>query len=319
MTTRSSLVTIFGYGPTGQAVADLLRGRGQPVRIAQRKRPDDLPDGVAFAACDATLADEVARAMDGAGQAVITTGFAYSGKVWKDAWPKATLNFIAASGNARIVHVDNLYMYGPQTKPLHESMPMRPSGVKPAARAEATRLWMKAASEGRILWAALRAPDFYGPGVERSHMGQDQFQALARGKAAMMLMQPDLPHAFAYVPDIARAAVSLLDAPDDAFNQAWHVPCAPTRTPRQILQLAADALGEKLRISAMPAPMLALLGLVSPMLREAAEMQFTWNRPYHVDASRFSARFWSDATPFEVGIPLTARAARDALLAPRRA
>ena len=40
-------------------------------------------------------------------------------------------------------------------------------------------------------------------------------------------MAPDMPHAFAYVPDIARAAVTLLDAPDDAFNQVWHVPCAP--------------------------------------------------------------------------------------------
>jgi len=36
-------------------------------------------------------------------------------------------------------------------------------------------------------------------------------------------------------------------------------------------------------------------------------MRFTWNRPYHVDATKFGRRFWSDATPFEVGIPAAIR------------
>jgi hypothetical protein len=50
-----------------------------------------------------------------------------------------------------------------------------------------------------------------------------------------------------------------------------------------------------------------MLGLVVPFMREYAEMSFTWNRPYHVDATKFSRRFWSDATPFEVGIPAAIR------------
>ena len=48
---------------------------------------------------------------------------------------------------------------------------------------------------------------------------------------------------FAYVPDIARAMVTLPDAPEDAFGQVWNMPCAPTRTPREILKLGADANG----------------------------------------------------------------------------
>ena len=54
--------------------------------------------------------------------------------------------------------------------------------------------------------------------------------------------------------------------------------------------------------------MLRVLGLFSPFMRECIEMRFTWNRPYHVDATKFARRFWSDATPFEVGIPATIRA-----------
>jgi hypothetical protein len=42
--------------------------------------------------------------------------------------------------------------------------------------------------------------------------------------------------------------------------------------------------------------------MFSPLLRELIEMRFRWDRPYHVDASRFAAAFWSDATLFETGV-----------------
>jgi nucleoside-diphosphate-sugar epimerase len=310
MTTQ--LITIFGYGPTGEATAERLRARGTPIRVVQRQRPENLPAGVEFMACDVLDAGQVHAAMAGATQAVVTVGFEYKGSVWERAWPKAMANLLAAAeANAtRIVQVDNLYMYGPQTAPIREDMPLTRYGRKPRARAKATRMWMEAAQTRRVWWASLRAPDFYGAGVDRSHIGATGLALVAQGKAANLLMEPDMPHAFAYVPDIARAAVTLLDAPDEDFNQAWHVPCAPTRTPRELLQIGAEAVGKKLKVAALPSWSLPVIGLVVPFIRECVEMQFTWNRPYHVDAGKFSRRFWSDATPFEVGIPATVRAFR---------
>jgi hypothetical protein len=63
----------------------------------------------------------------------------------------------------------------------------------------------------------------------------------------------------------------------------------------------------------MPAWMLGASGMFSPFLRELGEMRFQWDRPYRVDASRFAAAFWSDPTPFEIGVPKTALAFRAAL------
>ena len=305
----SSLITVFGYGPTGEATVACLLARGTPVRVVQRKRPANLPAGVAFLTCDVLNADDVKRAMAGAAQAVVTIGFEYRGKVWREAWPKAMRNLLAAAeaSNVRIVQIDNLYMYGPQDEALHEDMPLTTYGVKPSVRAEVTRMWQAAARAGRVRWAALRAPDFYGPGVRNSHMGDTGLVQVALGKPAQLLMSPDLPHAFAYVPDIGRAAVSLLEAPDDAFNQVWHVPCAPALAPRQMLQIGADAAGVKLKVMALPSFVLQLLGVFAPAMRELSEMRFTWNRPYHVDATKFARRFWSDPTPFEVGIPAAIR------------
>jgi len=312
-------IAIFGYGAVGRATARRLLSEDRDVVVAQRRAPPDLPKGAAFAPCDALDAEAVEKAARGADHIVVAIGFEYSGIVWREAWPKAMANFVAAckATGARMVFIDNLYMYGPQTAPLVETMPLADIGWKPAARSAATRIWMAAAAAGEARIAALRAPDFYGPGVGNSYLGDTSIGKLALGKPAVFIGSPDVLHDYAYVPDIARAAITLLDAPDSAFGQAWHVPCAPTRTTRDILKIAAETLGARLRISAMPAWMLGASAMFSPFLRELIEMRFQWDRPYRVDAAKFASAFWSDATPFETGVRETALAFR-AALKPRR-
>jgi nucleoside-diphosphate-sugar epimerase len=301
-------IVVLGYGPVGRATTALLTARGVAVRVAQRSRPIDLPRGAVFQACDVLDRASVVGAVAGARQIVVAIGFPYVGEVWREAWPLAMQKLLAAAAasGARMVFVDNLYMYGPQHEPLREDMPLTEFGVKPAVRAQITRLWMAASAAGRVRVAALRAPDFYGPGVGLSHLGDLGFGAIAKGKRAVLIAPPDTPHDFAYVPDIARAVTTLLDAPDDAFGQAWHMPSAPIRTPRQILELGARALGTTARISSLPQWILPAIGTVSPMMREMSEMRFLWDRPYRVDARKFTSRFWSDVTPFEIGAAATA-------------
>jgi len=307
-------VTIFGYGPSGKAVADLLAKRGERVRLAQRKRPADLPAGIDFQSCDLLAPAQVRAAVDGAAQVVMAAGLTYSGRVWRKDWPVVMSNLIAAceATGARCVFIDNLYMYGTQHAPLHEHMPLTGYGAKPSARSEVTRLWLAASQASRVRMTALRCADFYGPGVEQSHLGAAAFGALVKGKPAALLAMPDMLHDFAYIPDVARAAVTLLDAPDDAYGQAWHMPCAPTTTPRNILKLGAKALQTPLKITALPLGLLPVMGLFSPFMRELAEMRFQWDRPYKVNADKFAARFWSDVTPFETGAAATALSFRNA-------
>jgi nucleoside-diphosphate-sugar epimerase len=306
-------IAVFGFGPVGRATTERLVNQGQSVRVIQRTPPAVLPAGAAFRKCDVLDADAVRAAVDGVGQVVVAIGFPYDGALWHRDWPRAMANLLAAceARHARMVFVDNLYMYGPQREPLTEQMPLTSYGVKPAVRAEVSRLWMAAGEAGRARVAALRAPDFYGPGVGLSHLGERALGALAKGRRALLIAPPDMPHDFAYVPDIARAAATLLDAPDDAYGQAWHMPCAPIRTAREILELAAEALDVRLRITALPLWSLSVIGLLSPMMGELAEMRFQWDRPYRVDAGKFKQRFWSDVTPFEVGAPAAALSFRD--------
>ena len=304
----NELTSVIGYGPVGCAVVEALTRRGDRVRVSQRSRPANLPATAEFLGCDVLDPVTVRQAVAGATQVVLTVGFPYEGRVWRTSWPKAMTHVLDAceAAGARLVFVDNLYMLGPQTEPLREDMPLTEQGVKPAVRSAVTRLWQEAANAGRVRVAALRAPDFYGPGVGLSHIGDTGLARLARGQSATLIAPPDIPHDFAYVPDIARAVLSLLDA-EDAYGQVWNMPCAPTRTPRELLTLGAKAIGVAPRIRAMPLPLLPMLCLAVPFLREVAELRFTWDRPYVVDAGKFTRRFWSDVTPFEVGVPATIR------------
>ena len=312
----SGLTVVFGNGAVGHLVTETLLARGDAVRIAQRSRPVGTSPRAQFVACDILDAQAVRAAVEGAAQVLLAVGFTYDARVWRTAWPTAMRNVIeaCAAAGARIVFIDNLYQLGPQHEARREDMPLSSFGDKPKILSEVTRIWWGARERVRV--AALRCTDFYGPDVLNSHLGLSAFGRIASDKPALLLAQPDTPHDFAYVPDIARAAVSLLDAPDDAFGQVWNMPCAPTRTPREILKLGADAVGLPLKIVAVPLWLLPLLGLFSRFMKEVVDVGFTWDRPYVVDARKFNQRFWSDVTPFEVGAPATARsfvaaAARD--------
>jgi nucleoside-diphosphate-sugar epimerase len=302
-------VLVLGYGAVGKATVEKLLTEGHAVQVAQRKRPADLPAGVGFTSVDVLDATQVNAVIKNMDQVVVALGFEYNSKLWKNVWPRAMHNLLDACAlhGTRMVFIDNLYMYGEQDEALREDMPLTSKLIKPAVRAEITRMWMEASRAGKVKVAALRASDFYGPGVLLSQFGETGFGALAKHKAAQLIIAPDLQHDFTYVPDIARAALSLLEAPDADYGQAWHVPNAPTRTPREIIAMAAASLNVAPKLSTIPKALLPIIGLFVPILREFKEMSHQNYRTYRVDTSKFAKRFWSDATPFEVGVPAAAK------------
>jgi len=301
------LTIVFGSGSVGRPIIELLASRGDRVRVATRTRPEKLPDGVEHVGCDVLDGAAVVRAVEGATQVVLAVGFPYDSRVWRMVWPRTMANLLTAcdAAGARLVFIDNLYQLGPRTTRRHEEMDLSDAGEKAAILSEVTRLWQAARSRVRV--TALRCTDFYGPGVANSHLGDFALGQLAKGKPALLLVPPDTPHDFVYVPDIARAAVKLLDAPDDAFGQVWNMPCAPTRTPRELLAIGAATLGQRPQLWAVPLWLMRPLGLVYRMAREVVDVGYTWDRPYLVDARKFTRRFGFEPTPFEVGVPATAR------------
>ena len=309
----SDQIGVIGYGAVGAATVERLAAAGRSVVVAQRQSPSSLASGFPFRPCDALDPSSVRAAVAGLSQVVLAIGFPYVGAVWREAWPRTMTNFVeaCAAEQARLVFFDDLYMYGPQTAPLSETTPLQPLRRQAggAGRRRRASGWRRAKRDGCGSPLCAR-PTFTAPAPAQSHLGDTAFGAIVRGGRALFIGSPDTPHDFAYVPDCARAVVSLLDASDDAFGQAWHVPCAPTRTPREILALGAAAIGVAPKAIGLP-PRSSLRSACSSRAARTRRMRFQWDRPYRVDSSRFAKRFWSDATPFEVGAPATALWFRD--------
>jgi nucleoside-diphosphate-sugar epimerase len=308
-------VLILGYGICGKEVGKLLLLRGDKVIVGQRSRPKDLPSEAEYIQVNVLNKDgliDAVKAKPEISEIVIALGFIYESKVWADIWPKAMSNliYLGETTGARLVFIDNLYMYGPQSKPLTEDMPLYTGTtlLKPKTRADITRMWMTASQDKRVKFTALRAPDFYGPKCVLSHLGEVVFPNMVQGKAAQFLIPLDNPHDWAYVPDIARAAVLLIDADDDCYGQVWHVPCAPTRTTRDLVKIASEYLGQKNpNIMSIPFWLLGFFGLFSTFMSEVKEMGFTWKIEYYVNSDKFAKKFSFQPTSFEVGVVETVK------------
>ncbi len=297
-------IAVLGYGTVGRSVTEALAARGDPVRAIQRSPPATLPDGVDFAPADAVTGAGLAEAMGDADTLVCALGLPYSGKDFRRDWPRVAQNCLDACARtgARFLLADNLYMYGAQSAPLTEDMPLNGGGKKPGARAEVTRLWQEAHSAGRVMGCAVRSSDFYGPHAQNSMLVGQGIARMLSGKPAQMAFPVDHPHDYTYVPDFARAITRLIDAPEADWGQPWHVPNAPTRTTRELLAMAAEIAGVPLRVTVMPALLRRALGLFVPILSELEEMRFQWDRPYRVDASKYTQRFGEAPTPFAEGL-----------------
>lgn len=309
MADQDDLHVILGAGAVGRALAARLLEEGRAVRVVTRSGRADVDTSVVRA--DVSNHDEARGACADAAVVFGSVGLDYP--AWVDRWPAVMAGMLAgaAGAGARFVFMDNLYMYGPVSVPMVESMPLTDYGRKPAVRARITRMWRDAHAREEVRAAAVRASDFYGPGVTLSAVGELTFGRVAAGKSARVLGDPTQPRSFSYVPDVARALVTVADAGDDAFGQAWHVPNASPISTRELVERFAAKLGRTPSFQRLGRPMLRMVGLFDGNARELPELLYQWDRPFVVDSSKFESRFWADATPADEGLSATARWYRD--------
>ncbi|MCB5169701.1 NAD-dependent epimerase/dehydratase family protein [Streptomyces bambusae] len=297
-----SFHVVIGYGPAGAATARLLAEQGHTVKVFTRSgAAGRTPEpGVEHVALDASDARRLTGAADGA--AAIHGCAAPPYHRWAADWPPLAASLCAAAEatGAVLVMLGNLYGYGPVSVPMTEDLPLAATGPKGRLRAG---LWEQARTlheQGRIKAVEVRASDFFGPGVtDGGHLAARVVPPLLRGKPVSALGDPDAPHSWTYLPDVARALVEVAGE-ERAWGRAWHIPTAPPRSVREMVErLTAQAGGRPVAVRRIPGPALALAGLFSPLLRELKEIRYQFEHPFEVDASAYEASFAVRATPLD--------------------
>jgi nucleoside-diphosphate-sugar epimerase len=304
------LHVVFGAGQVGSDLAARLLARGRRVRCVRRS--DGLvPVGVELARGDALDPAFCAEAVRGAAVVYHCMNPPYSTRIWAEQVPRLASNLTAAAGRAgaRLVVLDNLYMLGrPDGRPLDEQRPLAPASRKGTIRARAATLVADAHHRGEVRAVAGRASDFYGPGGISTQFEARFWTRLLAGKPVQLLMNPETPHSWHYIPDVATGLAALGEAPDDALGRAWMLPVAPPETTRALAARFAAALGLAApRVERVPALVRRGMGLLVPILRELEEMLYQWDEPFVVDDRAFRARFGLEPTPLGQGVRETAQ------------
>ncbi|MCI4064276.1 NAD-dependent epimerase/dehydratase family protein [Micromonospora sp. R77] len=292
-----SLHVIVGAGPVGTATARLLADRGDRVRVVTRRGTGPAHPGVERVAADAADVDRLTTLTEGAVALHNCANPAYHR--WATDWPPlaAALLTAAERTGAVLATVGNLYGYGPVDGPMTEATPLAATGTKGRVR---NRMWTDALAAhraGRVRVTEVRGSDYLG--TEANSLTSMVIPQVLAGRRMVLPVDPDAPHTFTYVPDVARALVTA--ATDErAWGRAWHVPSPPALSVRELAARTAALTGAPVpKLTRLPYAALWLGGLVNPMAREMRETAYQFDRPYLLDSTAFTATFGLAPTPLD--------------------
>lgn len=296
---------VFGTGTVGLALVEHLAARGEPVAAINRRGQAEVPAGVEVVGGDASDPEFAVAVTRTASVVYQCLNPPYNR--WPELFPPLQTAVMegAASAGAKLVSFENLYLYGPTGgTPLTEDLPAGATGRKGRVRAEMAQRLLEAHQEGRVRVAIGRAADYFGPRALVTHMGERVFNRVIAGKSAQVFGDPDQPHTYSYVPDIA-AGLATLGAGDDADGRAWHLPNPETLSTRAFVDRVYQAAGTEGKVSAMPKPLVNVLAMFNGDVKEIKEVLFEFEEPFVVDSSAFEATFDHRATPLDTAIPAT--------------
>jgi nucleoside-diphosphate-sugar epimerase len=288
-----------------RVIAQMRRaaGPGLPAAVRIVRTPIEQTDGLAREAADASIV-------------VYAVNPPYT--QWaRQMLPLARAGMDAAGRlGARLLLPGNVYNFGAvMPARLVEDTPQRAGTRKGALRVAMEAEIERRCAEGRLSATVIRAGDFFGGG-SGNWFDLVMVKSLRDGK----LVYPgptDVPHAWAYLPDLARAFVAVARHPAQTETRFERLHFAGhTLTGAGLLdgiERAAASLGispaKGWRHGGMPWGLIRFGGLVVPMWRELAEMAYLWRVPHALDGAALRARIGELPS-----IPLPT-ALRDTLLA----
>ncbi|WP_147126709.1 sugar nucleotide-binding protein [Shimia ponticola] len=220
------------------------------------------------------------------GADVIVNAWHMAPQDWADQVPKlhAQVREVALASGATVIIPGNIYGYG-------DTMPERLSADTPQLPSTGygeVRKDMEAAyRRDGVRTIILRAGDFLDD--EPSGNWFDKVMTARLSKGIFVYPGPtDVSHAWAFLPDMARAAVALAEKRHD-LQTFEDVPYPGlTLTGQQMREVLERVTGEPLRTRRFPWLPIRLTAPFLHLSRYLSAMKYLWDRPHHLDGARLA-------------------------------
>lgn len=310
----SKVLVLGATGGIGGEVARQMRAAGWEVcaltRDVDKGRRENA--GFSWIKGDALNRQEVLAAAHGCAvivHAVNPPGY----RNWAELVMPMIDNTVAAAiaEGATIVLPGTVYNFGPDAFPvLHEDSPQHPQTRKGAIRVQLEQRLEQASRQGaRVL--IVRAGDFFGARVANNWFAQGLVKP---GKLVHAVSYPGAPgvaHQWAYLPDVARTVLELIErrASLDAFarfHMAGHVDTDGTQMTQAIQRVVLRRTGHQPRVGRFPWWLMKLIAPFVVTVREMLEMRYLWQTPLLLDNRRLVAALGQEPhTPLEQAVEAT--------------
>ncbi len=293
--TPNTVLVLGAAGRFGAAAVQAFAGAGWRVQAQQRRAPaQTLPRGVEWV--DTPLHDTDALARRAAGATVVVHAVNPVYTRWDAELLPLLQQGLAVTERlgARFMLPGNVYNHGTQMPAvLDETTPAQPDTRKGELRVAMEDELQRRAAQG-LDSVVIRAGDFFGSGT-----GTWIDLAIAKSLPQGKLVYPgplDVAHAWAYLPDLARAFVAVASDGGHRGCLRLHFE-GHTATGADFiaaLEQAADSLGLRpaggFKVGGMPWGLIRAIGLVHPMFRELARMSYLWRVPHALDGRLLQQR-----------------------------
>ncbi len=162
---------------------------------------------------------------------------------------------------------------------------------------------LTAMDAGTIDAVICRAPEFYGPGKTKSLTNSLVFDRIRQGRRPLVPVSARTLRTLIWTPDASRAMALIGNTPD-AYGQTWHLPVDPNRLSYAgLIRLAGTVMNRHVRYTTVPRWAFTVGSLISPSIKEAAELLPRYGQDNIFEAGKFTARFPDfPVTPYSKGI-----------------
>ncbi|WP_175959518.1 NAD-dependent epimerase/dehydratase family protein [Burkholderia pyrrocinia] len=311
-TQRQALV-LGASGGIGGEVARQLHDAGWQVRALKRGLDADVVerDGITWMRGDALDREAVVRAARGCSvivHAVNPPGYRN--------WPTQVLpmidNTIAAAtvAQATVVLPGTVYNYGADAFPvLREDAPQHPATRKGAIRVELERRLQEATAQG-VRTIVVRAGDFFGGRAGNNWFAQGLIKPGRPVSTISVPGRPGVGHQWAYLPDVARTMVELIERRDTLepfarFHLGGHWDADGTQMAEAISRVA-QRHGMRPAVRKFPWWLVWAAAPFVTTLREMLEMRYLWREPLRMDNARVTAVLGREPlTPLDTAVEAT--------------